>query len=286
MSDTTTTAGYLRRTGEWILIGGLPVIVESIAWSTCCRASMFRCPSHRSNKKKATRDIFLRAMGDEGTITPAERALNLVAQKNLLLGDSLVLWRAWELSSYNLAPKWMLVQPGYSKQRGSHTHYPGAVAPREHFFAGACGKKAVVNWCLSLLSNLLSTCIIAYMAWYIGEKILGLLAESGFFYFFVNIIFVITITSSPDTYSADNVVASVFTPLTACVGAFLPMATHVTVLVYGSLWDAMTEHNHLTTSIQFAAVGRIPSEASLESPESVLHGIPDVSKETSYANTQ
>ncbi|KAF9029777.1 hypothetical protein BDZ89DRAFT_695816 [Hymenopellis radicata] len=351
-SDTTTTAGYLRRTGEWILVGGLPVIAESIAWTVvlACFVAHIVLTSRKRRRGSPmififsamfalvslqyaidlfwffiqARDILLQAVGDEGKITPADKALHLNAQSNVrgvltvgngswlvstLLGDLVVFWRAWELSSHNLAAKRMLVCPAAFLLSYAGTipvvlvcQLRGPIPTREGYFYGVCGKKALVNWCLSLLSNLLSTCVIAYIGWghrtemrklfhstrrrSVGERILGLLAESGFIYFSVNLIFVITITSTPDTYSAGDVIATVFVGITVFVGAFVPMATHVIVLIYGSLWDTISEHsglptrNHVTSSIRFVTVSRISPEASLEAPESVPHGIQDVSKET------
>ncbi|KAF9006781.1 hypothetical protein BDZ89DRAFT_1079629 [Hymenopellis radicata] len=314
MSDTTTTAGYLRRTGEWILVGGLPVIVESIAWTVvlACFVALLTVQTRRKRRRGSpmififsamfalvslvyaidlswffiqTRAILLQAVGDEGKITPAEKALNLNAQKSVrgmlavsngfwlvsvVLCDLVVFWRAWELSSHNLAAKRMLVCPGAALLAFTGTipvvlicQASQIAITREPFFDRVCGTKALVNWCLSLLSNLSSTCIIAYIGWghrtemrklfhskrrrSVSERILRLLAESGFIYFSVN--------------------------------ALVPMATHIIVLIYGSLWDTISEHsglstrNHLPTSIRFATVSHISPEASLESPESVPQGI-------------
>ncbi|KAF8987354.1 hypothetical protein BDZ89DRAFT_1087716, partial [Hymenopellis radicata] len=269
MSDTTTTAGYLRRTGEWIVIGGLPLIVESIAWTVvlACFIALLIVQTARKRRRglpmififlSHAREILLQVVGDEGKITPADKALHLNAQKNvcevlavgtgswlvsILLGDLVVFWRAWELSSHNLAAKRMLVCPA-----AFLLSYTGTIP-----VVLVCQLQALVNWCLSLLSNLLSTCVIAYIGWRrrsVGERILGLIAESGFIYFSVN-------------------------------------RRMLSYSIYGSLWDTISEHsglestpNHVTTSIRFATISRISPEASLESPESVPHGNQDVSKET------
>ncbi|KAF8996079.1 hypothetical protein BDZ89DRAFT_1122856 [Hymenopellis radicata] len=347
-SDTTTTAGYLRRTGEWILIGGLSVIVESIAWTVvlACFVALLIVQTRRKRRRSSpmififsamfalvsldyavdlfwffiqARDILLQAVGDEGQITPAEKALKLNAKYvrvllavgngcwlvSTLLGDLVVFWRAWELSSHNVTAKRILVCAG-----AVLLSYIGTIpvvficqlgdvkVTRQSYFTGACGNKTVVNWCLSLLSNLFSTCVITYIGWChrtemrklfqstrrrsTAEKILGLLAESGFIYFSVNVIFLIVVLATPAMYSAGDVVATIFVSITSFVAALVPMATQTIVLIYGSLWDTISEHsgfskhNHVPTSIRFAT----------ESPEGVLHGIQAASKETLDPNLQ
>ncbi|KAF9006822.1 hypothetical protein BDZ89DRAFT_1144682 [Hymenopellis radicata] len=235
MSETTTTAWYLRRTGEWIVLGGLHLIVESIASTVVLACLVALLIVQRARKRRRSspmififsamfalvslnyaidlfwffiqaRDILLQAVGDEGKITPAEKALKLNAKKyvnvllvvgngcwlvSVVLGDLVVFWRAWELSSHNVTAKRILVCAGAVllscigiehprnnfKQWGSSSYAPFTIGtipvilvcqlqsfrtPLDSF----CGKElTVVNWCLSLLSNLLSTSVITYIGW-------------------------------------------------------------------------------------------------------------------------
>ncbi|KAF9001217.1 hypothetical protein BDZ89DRAFT_1170156 [Hymenopellis radicata] len=332
MSDTTTTAGYLRRTGEWILMGALPLIVKSMAWTAVLACWISLLIVHAKKKRTMRRGssvviifsaMFALAVGDEGKITPAEKASILDAEENgfvtiagnglglvmILLGDSLVLWRAWELSSCDVTAKRILVCSGALLLSYMGTipvvlicQSQRVVNNREPFFAGTSGQKIAVNWCLSLISNLLSTCVIAYIGWSHrtemrelfsftkrrtspAEKILGLLAESGFLYFSVNIIFIITVRFTPETYSARSVIADIFLTITPCVGVFVPMTTHIIVLLYGSFWDTM-EYSGLSassdvldsTSMHGAAGSRTSLETSFRLLEREPEDIREVSK--------
>ncbi|KAF9006813.1 hypothetical protein BDZ89DRAFT_1079574 [Hymenopellis radicata] len=274
------------------------------------------------------RDLFLLVLGDEDQISSAGHTANLDGTRDLIIittssaswlvmilfGDLLVLWRAWELSAHNSTAKRILVVPGVAllsyigtipvvlicQSRTSPTSYGVS-------FSGSCGRRSFVNWCLSLLSNLLSTCVIAYIGWShrtamrtlfssmgrrsVAEKILRLLSESGFIYFLVNMIVIVTAISTPETYSVSHSAPRFLLAIAPCVAVFVPMATHIVVLLYGSLWDKMAEHSRcsassrLTRSIQFATVpSRISSETSLDSTEIAPQDIEAVSKETSNRN--
>ncbi|KAF9006779.1 hypothetical protein BDZ89DRAFT_1079623 [Hymenopellis radicata] len=253
-------------------------------------------PGHTANLDGSTRDVII--------ITASSASWLLM----ILFGDLLVLWRAWQLSVHNSTAKRILIVPGVAL-----LSYIGTIPvvllcqsrtpPSIISFSGSCGRKGLVNWCLSLLSNLTSTCVIAYIGWNhrtamrtlfssmgrrsVAEKILRLLAESGFIYFLVNMIVIVTAISqesTPETYSVSH--PALYSFLLLWHPVFVPMATHIVVLLYGSLWDKMAEHsqpsasNRVTRSIQFARVPRrISSETSLASAEIAPQDIGAVSKE-------
>ncbi|KAF8990809.1 hypothetical protein BDZ89DRAFT_1193697 [Hymenopellis radicata] len=213
-STVLNTRRYLRRTGEWILMGALPLIVKSMAWTAVLACWIALLIVHAKKKR------------DEGKITPAEKASILDAKENgfvtvagnglglvmIVLGDSLVLWRAWELSSCDVTAKRILVCSG----------------------------------------ALLLSYIVRF---------------------------------TPETYSARSVIADILLTITPCVGVFVPMATHIIVLIYGSFWDTM-EYSGLSasssvvdsTSMHFAAGSRTSLETSLGLIERGPEDIGEVSK--------
>ncbi|KAF8915863.1 hypothetical protein CPB85DRAFT_382364 [Mucidula mucida] len=234
-----------------------------------------------------TRGILLEALGDEGKITPAEKSVILREEQQalsvgqfttwllvMLLGDSLVMWRSWELSASNVVARRLFVLPVASVMA-----YLGTLAlsircianlnlSENIFVADGC-RKTMTNWALSLATYLTSTCIIWCIGWChrvsmrallarteasTSEKIIRLLSESGFVYFSVNSTILLVMSLTPDSYGAQYIMAMVFNDIAWHLSTVTPILTLVLVRSYGSLWDASTGHmgpTHTPTAIHF-----------------------------------
>ncbi|KAJ8090472.1 hypothetical protein PM082_019070 [Marasmius tenuissimus] len=180
----------------------------------------------------------------------------------VLIGDFVVVWRAWALWSENrkivLIPIALLLGSAASAASffGCFVHYnwPLDMPP-------TCNALNISTYVLSMATNVASTTAIGYKVWVqrsafkryfatsrhgLGmEKILVLLMESGMVYTTLWILQLITcIPSIGNTYSG-QLVQQVFNSISVQIVGIYPTLTIVLVFLHRSLWDASGSALHL-----------------------------------------
>ncbi|KAJ7590136.1 hypothetical protein C8J56DRAFT_1048305 [Mycena floridula] len=314
MSDDCTAdiEALLRSIGEFIMENGLPIILETIFWTlyvvsvvltvyVLCRKGLNRAriallaligmmfvidTTLFSFDLYAffyqTREILLRGLfeGDgsdqvASRVTTIELVFTILMLFMLILGDCIVIWRAYAVWTRS---RIIMVIPVLFLL-GWIVNFPILVVCNikhkdDDAFAGfaptACLATAASALVLSFCANISATLMIFYTAWsfYASQRnlqtstaplrrssqvarVLLLLVESGFAYFIVMLLSIVLSLAPAPGYGSALVVEEVLTTsLTTHCTAMIQTLTILLVNLYGSFKEYST--SNISQSIQFA----------------------------------
>ncbi|KAJ7587567.1 hypothetical protein C8J56DRAFT_942107 [Mycena floridula] len=307
---------YLRRTGEFIMNNALPTIVETIFWTvyTLCvvltAVILWRKGFTRGRTVLLaligmmflldtllfsgslysffyqTREILLEGVFQGNSLSSIQKPLafsntviNALRQSMLVLGDCIVIWRAYALWTGSriimIVPAlflfgWIVNFPIFVTCDSKYENeLVRGMGPMICLAAGASA------WVLSFFANMSATLSIFYTAWryHISQKelhrtgeirlttrskvasVLLLLVESGFAYFFAMTFFIIVMFFPERPYGLGTVIHEVLSRIGIHCVAMVPTVTTLLINLYGSLEDSYTVD--ILQSIGFANPSRV-----------------------------
>ncbi|KAF5336787.1 hypothetical protein D9758_017708 [Tetrapyrgos nigripes] len=210
-------------------------------------------------------------------VTDIDIALNMVERLNYVIGDGIVLWRAWILFPRDLVVKGVLLIC-FMGSLGGALADGGLVAVRFLHNPADPGKKrdTLVMALPLLITNMAATGLIAYKAWLHGrdirktlkdcgnqvsraQKILMLLVESGMIYCGIWITYIIINFSTEASSTAFTIISSALPAL--AIGTLYPILIILIVALEKSR-EAIRSRNDmsLSQSIRFASVETAASQ--------------------------
>jgi len=238
------------------------------------------------------RQILLRG-GFSGD--PLTAVMNFVAKTDaialtvwmllLIVGDSIVIWRAWSLwiglRWIMLVPMTFFVASVVNVPFLAKCTFNNQIALLSSDVSRRCNTTNIIGWVSSLSANLSATCIVAYITWryYVSQlplyegsrsqrlskvlKVLIFMVESGFAYLAVLVCSITLVLVQPPPYGPGIIAAEIVSAIVNHLIGITPTATILLVSLDHSPLDDYYYSQTQTASqgpIQFALDQNRPSE--------------------------
>ncbi|KAJ8089137.1 hypothetical protein PM082_014385 [Marasmius tenuissimus] len=182
-------------------------------------------------------------------------AIQVMLPLETVIGDAIVLWRAWKLCAENrrlvLVPLVLLLAT-----TGCSLAFLGCYARNNWpvITPDTCNRLQISTFSLSMAANLTGTLVIGYKVWvyrravreYLGqcrqrtraEKVLMLFLESGIVYSILWIIQLVVVLLPPPNIFAGQVVQQIFTTSSIQMVGIYPTLLVVLIYLQYSMWDS------------------------------------------------